>query len=338
MESRGDSSFRRVAGKGTRVACAPRILAGRHIHSVRKATMGSTLAARRAGSQAARKATAEIRSTIPPKVSGSAAPTPKSRLFSNRVAANAPSTPTTDADRDERHRLPDDEAEDGGLRRAQRHANADLVRALRDRVSHHAVNPDRGEEKRGRGEDRKQERVEARPGERRVRCIPQRLLHSLGEYSDRPSANCARTAEVRLAAFSTRVRTTSEVIVERNLRQRQIHLRRVVIAQRAVFHVPDHADDLAHQRLLIAGAEAGRDPFADRVLPREKLAREELVHDHDRRRFERVVLVEDPPLRARDADGLEVVGRDDPRWRGRAAGLPAADAPRCRNRSSCCSS
>ena len=65
-----------------------------------------------------------------------------------------------------------------------------------------------------------------------------------------------------------------------------------------MFHVPDDADDLAHERLFIARAEAGSDSLPERVLPREKLLREELVHDHDGRRFHRVVLVEHAALRA----------------------------------------
>ena len=43
------------------------------------------------------------------------------------------------------------------LRRAERDADADLVRSLRDRVGHHAINADRGEQQRDAGKDRKQQ-------------------------------------------------------------------------------------------------------------------------------------------------------------------------------------
>ena len=45
------------------------------------------------------------------------------------------------------------EDEDIAALRAQRHAHADFVRALHDEKRHHAVNPDRSEHERDRGED-----------------------------------------------------------------------------------------------------------------------------------------------------------------------------------------
>src|SRR5205807_4995427 len=64
-------------------------------HSARSAIIGSTRIARRAGSHAATNATTETNSTIPAKVPGSDAPTPKRRLLNNRVAAKAPARPST---------------------------------------------------------------------------------------------------------------------------------------------------------------------------------------------------------------------------------------------------
>src|SRR5436190_19280740 len=64
-------------------------------HSARKATMGSTRVARRAGNHAAKNATTETSSTMAANVNGSDAPTPKRTLFNKRVAAEAPDTPIT---------------------------------------------------------------------------------------------------------------------------------------------------------------------------------------------------------------------------------------------------
>ena len=58
-------------------------------HSARKAMIGSTLVARRAGNHAAMNATAETRITMATNVTGSEAPTPKSSCH-KRVAAKAP--------------------------------------------------------------------------------------------------------------------------------------------------------------------------------------------------------------------------------------------------------
>src|SRR2546423_15305357 len=65
------------------------------LYSALKAIIGSTRVALRAGTQAAMNATAETRRTIPANVPGSDAPTPKRRLLSIRVAANAPATPSS---------------------------------------------------------------------------------------------------------------------------------------------------------------------------------------------------------------------------------------------------
>ncbi len=63
-------------------------------YSLRMATMGSMREARRAGSQAARRATAASSAAIEAKVRGSRALTPKSRLVSTRVKPRAPSEPS----------------------------------------------------------------------------------------------------------------------------------------------------------------------------------------------------------------------------------------------------
>src|SRR5439155_24578768 len=64
-------------------------------HSVRRATIGSTCAARRAGSQHASRATPANTAATPAKVSGSVAVTPNRRLVITRVSISAPATPAS---------------------------------------------------------------------------------------------------------------------------------------------------------------------------------------------------------------------------------------------------
>ena len=79
-----------------------------------------------------------------------------------------------------------------------------------------------------------------------------------------------------------------------------------------MFHIADYADDLAHLLAFIIGAEAGLDPFSDHVLPREKLLRETLVHDDDRRGVHLIVLIENASLPNRNPHRFEIIGRNDP--------------------------
>src|SRR5262249_16486152 len=63
-------------------------------HSTRRAVIGSTLVARRAGTQHASNATKISSSAIPTNVSGSVALTPCNILFSKRVTVTAAAAPT----------------------------------------------------------------------------------------------------------------------------------------------------------------------------------------------------------------------------------------------------
>ncbi len=82
------------------------------------------------------------RSGIPRKVAGSVAGTSNNKLAMTFASPSEPARPTATPMRVEHHPLPDDEAKHVARLRAQRHADADLLSALRDRISHHAVNPD----------------------------------------------------------------------------------------------------------------------------------------------------------------------------------------------------
>ena len=60
-----------------------------------------------------------------------------------RVTATAPTTPHSDADAGEPRALADDQREHVPAARAERHADADLLRALRHGIRQHAVDADR---------------------------------------------------------------------------------------------------------------------------------------------------------------------------------------------------
>ena len=97
--------------------------------------------------------------------------------------------------------------------------------------------------------------------------------------------------------------------VERNLRLRQIHLRRVFVLQRECFTLPTTPTISRIFSPLSSALKAGHDPFANDVLAREKLVREAFVHDHDRRGVEAISVVEDAALPDRDPHRFEVIGR-----------------------------
>ena len=134
-------------------------------HSARKAMIGSTRVARRAGSQAATNATAETSRTMATNVAGSDAPTPKKKAVQQAVAAKAPISPPPDYGHD-RHGLTDDEAKDGAFCPHLTRCECRSHCALRNGIRHHAVNSDRREQQRRAGKNREQQGVEARPGQR----------------------------------------------------------------------------------------------------------------------------------------------------------------------------
>src|SRR4029077_3335103 len=99
-----------------------------------------------------------------------------------------------------------------------------------------------------------------------------------------------------------------------HLGSRQIHLGRVFILERPVFHVSNNTDDLPNLFGIIVGGEARGDSLADHVLAGEKPGGKTLVHNHNRRRFELIRLVENAPPFQWDAHSLEIVGTDDADW------------------------
>ena len=87
----------------------------------------------------------------------------------------------------------DDEAQDIGTLRAERHANADLVCSLHDEERHHAVDADRSEDKRDPGEDRRGARPKARRGatESAITCFEGADVRDREGRIDRLHSCCA---------------------------------------------------------------------------------------------------------------------------------------------------
>ena len=79
---------------------------------------------------------------------------PKSSVVTKRLAPSAMPQAGDDADGDEHHRLAHHEPQHVAALRAERHADADLVRAARDAVGHQAEQADRREQQRQAAEQR----------------------------------------------------------------------------------------------------------------------------------------------------------------------------------------
>ena len=118
--------------------------------------IGLTAAARRAGIQAASSAVTPSVTAAAARLTVSRGVTPKSRLANNaarrqrrgEAQGRRPTSVSTAACRITR---PTSALGSG----AERRADADLLRPLLDRIRHHAVDPDRGEQQRNRAERRR---------------------------------------------------------------------------------------------------------------------------------------------------------------------------------------
>src|ERR1035437_1457675 len=110
-------------------------------YSSRSAWVGSRPAARRAGSQHASMAIAKKSAATAAKVGGSVALTPTSMLVMTRVRANAAARPSTMPPALRAQALADQKLENAAGSRPERHADADLGRALAHQGRQHAVKP-----------------------------------------------------------------------------------------------------------------------------------------------------------------------------------------------------
>ena len=137
-------------------------LAGaRQAHSRRNATIGSTFVARRAGTYDANVATRPKSSDTATNVLGSSGVMPKSMPWRYREPAAAPTSPSATPVAVSNQPLPEDERQHLRALRAERHADADLLRALHHGVGEHAVDADRRQQTGDAGEHAEHHRVEA---------------------------------------------------------------------------------------------------------------------------------------------------------------------------------
>ena len=205
---------------------------------------GLSFAARRAGSQHATAATTMKSVAIAANVAGSVGVTPTSMLLHHPRGGGGSGEPEHQADGAQAQPLPEDELEDAARVRAERHAHADLRRALPHRRRQHAVEPDRREHDRDHREhaDEKQRELASAPS--RDRQTPSsaaaRVTMNSGSIlriSSRTTAASAsgsplvRTAQ-RFAGAVAHVAVAEVDRLARQARQREVPL------------VRDDADDL----------------------------------------------------------------------------------------------
>ena len=191
--------------------------------------------------------------------------------------------------------------------RAQRHADADLLRPPRDGVAHDAVYSDRREYQREQTERRREPHGELRATARVIHNTihaanaPYRLVtidppdRALHRVRDRTRIVPARRAHNDLGED------------ERALRVRQICLVERSLGQPEVLHRADHAD----HRSPRAVGRADPQLFANRRLVRPSLARELVVDDDDGGRTGAVLGREVAAREARDPKRLEIARADD---------------------------
>ena len=163
-------------------------------------------------------------------------------------------TPTTVR----RARLADCEQEDVAARGAKRHADADLVRALRNHVRHHAVDANDREQQRQAAENQ-HDRAHVLQSDR---PLEQRLAHRL-QLEDWLRGIDGAHGSARLGGDARRFARGAHDerhAARRRLTERPIQRRRVAPIEPAVDVIAGDADD-GQPRLVRAGAH----PLAERI-------------------------------------------------------------------------
>lgn len=92
---------------------------------------------------------------------------------------------------------------------------------------------------------------------------------------------------------------------------RKVNLRFRRKAQTDQMHVRDHANNFAHRGLTWIDRSIRRDAFTNWIFAGKKLFRETLRHNRDRLRVPIIAIVETATTPNRNADGSEVIGRDN---------------------------
>ena len=153
----------------------------------------------------------------------------------NRLSANARGEAKDQARGGDDRALPDDQQQNRARRGAQRHANAQLARALRDEVRHHAVDADR---RQAQGERRQTasaaaSRTAARPAtcSRASAMLVTRYIGNSGSSA----RICWRTLSVSASGDRLAADDDSER-ARRKLQVRQVHRRARVGVERVLLH------------------------------------------------------------------------------------------------------
>ena len=146
--------------------------------------------------------------------------------------------------------------------RADRHADADLARALRDRIRHHAVESDRRQDHREAGEDREQQHGELPLRERARDHVIHRARSAERDSFVDVRRRRSAAAGSRLSGLAAVVLHDEEHARPARLPERLINLRPRRRLQREMAHVANDADDL---ELLVVRPEI-LDDLADRIF------------------------------------------------------------------------
>src|SRR6266404_3904213 len=218
-------------------------------------------------------------------------------------------------DPDKAHALDDDQPQNIVTLRAEGDANSDLVRPLRDGVTHHPKNSCGGEKKRDQREKTDEHRVQTRLGDRLRHIIRQcsrpinrQVLVDLGDGAAQRSRERLR---IDRRSNKDRHRMDSELLM------RNVNLRPWRNFQTDQMHVGHYADDFAHRRFARIDRAIWSDPLADRILTGKITLSETFGNNRDGRGIFVVALGKSPAERDRSAQGPEIFGSNDVNLRDR---------------------
>src|SRR5688572_23722217 len=200
------------------------------------------------------------------------------------------------ADEDELRGPANDEAQDIGALRPQCHAHADLVGALHDHERHHAVDPDRSEDKRDRGKDADQDDGEFARRDRIGRDLLERPDICGGEIRVKPTDLAANGGGERARVLRTPHREDHAAV--RSLIVGEVILRLWIKIEPAMPHVANQADDGEPLHIRLARIIKGN-AFPDDLLIRKPFLGERTVDDDDAWAVELVAFVKEAALEER---------------------------------------
>ena len=174
------------------------------------------------------------------------------------MTSREPRSPIDKPTQCEFHSVADDHAQDVAGFRAQGHANADFVRALRDGIAHHAINSDRGEQRGDDGEKRQKRHIQAALRERRCEIIVHRL-HVRDRLIGVNAFHCVPNGGSKLRGIAARNARPGCMMPRRILRIRQIKLRDFRFGPSPIARVADNSHN-RHGPLMrdrVPGTELG---------------------------------------------------------------------------------